>query len=198
LALRGVSRTDPDYFPAKILAKLAEQRWQGLTPELVKQPVFARSESHALPGAFVMGATIDPQHAPDSLANARKVMDSLIATLATAAELDRAKTEAIGEVSGQLSKPESFPDPWLDADTYHLSALQDQVAILRSVTAQDVQRVASRLFKDSRVASVIAGDTLPLKAALQGRFQFEVLGEIATPTPAPKPAASPKTKDGPG
>ena len=194
LALRGVSRTDPDYFPAKILAKLAEQRWQGLTPELVKQPVFARSESHALPGAFVMGATIDPQHAADTLANARKVMESLIATPATAAEMDRAKTEAIGEVSGQLSKPEAFPDPWLDLDTYHLSELQDQVALLRSVTAQDVQRVASRLFKDPRLASVIAGDTLPLKAALQGRFQYEVLGEIATPTPAPKPAATPKTK----
>ena len=198
LAVRGVSRTDPDYFPAKVLAKLAEQRWQGLTPELVKQPVFARSESHALPGAFVMGATIDPQHAADTLANARKVMEALIATPATAAELERAKTEAIGEISGQLAKPEAFPDPWLDLDTYHLSALQDQVALLRSVTAQDVQRVASRLFKDPRLASVIAGDTLPLKAALEGRFQYEVLGEIATPTPAPKPAATPKTKDGPG
>lgn len=198
LAVRGVSRTDPDYFPAKILAKLAEQRWQGLTPELVKQPVFARSQSHALPGAFVMGATIDPQHAADTLANARKVMESLMATPATAAELDRAKTEAIGEVSGLLSKPESFPDPWLDVETYHLSGLQDQVALLRSVTAQDVQRIASRLFKEPRLASVIAGDTLPLKAALQGRFPFEVLGEIATPTPAPKPAATPGTKTGPG
>jgi zinc protease len=32
LAMRGVSRTDPDYFTAKVLAKIAEQRWQGLTP----------------------------------------------------------------------------------------------------------------------------------------------------------------------
>lgn len=198
LAVRGVSRTDPDYFPAKILAKLAEQRWQGITPELVKQPVFARSQSHALPGAFVFGATIDPQHAADSLANARKVMDSLMATPATAAELDRAKTEAIGEASTMLSKPEAFPDPWLDVDTYHLPALQDQVALLRSVTAQDVQRIATRLFKDPRLASVIAGDTLPLKAALQGRFQYEVLGEIATPAPSPKPAAAPGTKTNPG
>jgi predicted Zn-dependent peptidase len=198
VAVRGVSRTDPDYFPAKILAKLAEQRWQGLTPELVKQPVFAISESHALPGAFVMGATIDPQHAADTLANARKVMDSLIATPATAAELDRARTEAIGEISGPLSKPEAFPDPWLDLATYHLSAVQDQIALLRAVTAQDVQRIASRLFKEPRLASIIAGDTLPLKAALQGRLQFEVLGEIATPAPAPKPAATPGTKTSPG
>lgn len=198
VAVRGVSRTDPDYFAAKILAKLAEQRWQGLTPELVKQPVFARSDSHALPGAFVMGAAVNSQTAADSLANARKVMDSLISTPATAAELDRAKTEAIGEISGSLSKPEAMPDPWLDLATYHLSATQDEIAMLRSVTAQDIQRIATRLFKDASMASVVAGETSPLKAALEGRFKYEVLGEIATPTPSPKPPATPAKKDGPG
>jgi predicted Zn-dependent peptidase len=198
LAVRGVSRTDPDYFPARVLAKLAEQRWQGLTPELVKRPVFARSESYALPGAFVMGATVEAQTAADALANARKVMDSLMTTPATAAELERAKTEAVGEISVPLTKPEALPDPWLDVDTYHLPSVQDSVALMRSVTAQDVQRVANRLFKNATIASVIAGDTLPLKAALQGRFQYEVVGEIATPTPSPKPPATPGTKDSPG
>ncbi|HET8783258.1 MAG TPA: insulinase family protein [Pyrinomonadaceae bacterium] len=198
VAVRGVSRTDPDYFTAKILAKLAQQRWQGLTPELAKQPVFARSESHALPGAFVMGAAVNSQTAADSLANVRKVMDSLMSTAATAAELERAKTEAIGEVSGLLSKPDAMPDPWLDLDTYHLSATQDQIALLRGVTAQDVQRIATRLFKDASMATVIAGETSPLKAALEGRFQYEVLGEIATPTPSPKPPATPGKKEGPG
>jgi len=197
LAMRGVSRTDPDFFPAKVLAKLAEQRWQGLTPELAKQPVFARSESHALPGAFVMGAAVNTQTAADSLANARKVMDSLMATPATAAELERAKTEVINEISAMITKPEAAPDPWLDLDTYHLSALQDQIVLLRSVTAQDIQRVATRLFKDAAPASVIAGDLLQLKPALEGRIQYEVLGEIATPTPAPKPPATPVKKDSP-
>ena len=198
LAMRGVSRTDPDYFTAKVLAKIAEQRWQGLTPELVKQPVFVRSDSYTLPGVFVMGATINTQSAADALANARKVMDSLMTTPATAAELDRARTEAIGEISGTLSKPESFPDPWLDLDTYHLSALQDPIALLKAVTVPDIQRIATRLFKDPSPASVILGETAPLKAALQGRFQYEVMGEIATPTPSPKPPATPGTKDGPG
>ena len=197
LAVRGVSRTDPDYFPAKVLAKLAEQRWQGLTPQLAKQPVFARSESHALPGTFVMGTAVSTEAVPDSLANARKVLDSLMNTAATAAELERAKSDTIADVSGPLSKPDALPDPWLDLDTYHLSTIQDQTALLRSVTAQDIQRVATRIFKDALVASIIAGDTLPLKAVLQGRFQYEVLGEIATPTPSPKPPAKPGTKDNP-
>jgi zinc protease len=197
LAVRGVSRTDPDYFPAKVLAKLAEQRWQGLTPELVKQPVFARSESNALPGAFIMGTAVNAEAVADSVANARKVLDSLMTTPATAAELDRARTDAISEVAGPLSKPEAFPDPWLDRDTYHLSTLQDQTALLRAVTAEDLQRVATRLFKNAALASIIAGETSPLKAALQGRFQYEVLGEIAIPTPTPKRPATPGTKDSP-
>ncbi|HEU4766772.1 MAG TPA: insulinase family protein [Pyrinomonadaceae bacterium] len=198
VATRGVSRTDPDFFPAKVLAKLAEHRWQGLTPELAKQPVFVRSESHALPGAIVMGAAVNVQTAADLLANARKVMDSLMSTPATAAELERAKTEVINEISGKLAKPDAAPDPWLDMDTYHLSAIQDQVAMLRSVTTQEIQRVANRLFKDAALASVIAGDVLQLKPALEGRFLYEVLGEIATPAPAPKPSPTPVKKDSPG
>lgn len=124
-------------------------------------------------------------------------MDSLMTTPATDAELARAKTEAIGEISSLVSKPEALPDPWLDLDTYHLSATQDQIALLRSVTAQDLQRVANRLFKNATVASVIAGDSMPLKAALQGRFQYEVFGEIATPIPPAKPQSTPGAKDSP-
>lgn len=197
LAVRGVSRTDPDFFPARMLAKVAEHRWQGLTPELAKQPVFVRSESYALPGAFVMGAAVNTQNAADALTNAKKVMETLMTTPPTAAELERAKTELTSEVVTLLSKPESAPDPWLDVDTYHLTNVQDQAAMLRSVTAQDIQRVANRLFKDAALASVVAGETLQLKAALEGRFPYEVLGEIATPTPAPKPPATPVKKDSP-
>jgi hypothetical protein len=63
--------------------------------------------------------------------------------------------------------------------------------MLRSVTAADVQRVAGRLFKEGAIASVVAGETAPLKAALQGHIQFEVLGEITAPAPAPKTPAKP-------
>jgi hypothetical protein len=61
LAVRGVSRSDPDYYVANVLAKLAQQRWQGTAPELASQPIFARSDAYVLPGAFVMGATVKPQ-----------------------------------------------------------------------------------------------------------------------------------------
>jgi len=143
-----------------------------------------------------MGATVTDLTAADSLANARKVLDSLITTAPTPAELDRARNEVIGETAALLAKPDAQPDPWLDAETYHLSAPQDQVALLRAVTAPEVQRVANRLFNKT-IVSLAAGETAPLKAALQGRFQYEVLGEIATPAPTPKPPTKPSGSDKP-
>ena len=197
LAVRGVSRSDTDFHTALVLAKVAQHRWQASAPELSKQPVFAKTDAHVLPGAFVMGATVTELTAGDSLANARKVLDSLMSTPATAEELERARTEVINEISAVLAKPDALPDPWLDADTYRLSTPQDQIALLRSVTAAEVQRVANRLF-NKNIASVVAGESAALKAALQGRFQYEVLGEIAAPAPSQKPPTKPASNNNPG
>ena len=196
LAVRGVSRSDRDFAAATVLARVAQNRWQALAPELAKQPVFARNDAYVLPGAFVMGAAVNEMTVADTLAKARKVIDSLMSTPPTGEELERARTEVINEITPIITKPEALPDPWLDADTYRLSAPQDQIALLRSVTATEVQRVANRLFNKT-IVSVAAGETEPLKAALQGRYQFEVLGEIAAPAPAPKTPAKPASNDNP-
>jgi zinc protease len=197
LATRGVARSDTDFHTALILAKVAQHRWEATSPELSKQPVFARADAHVLPGAFVMGATVTELTAVDSLANARKVLDSLMSTPATAEELERARSEVINEISSNLAKPDALPDPWLDADTYRLSTPQDQTALLRSVTAAEIQRVANRFF-NKPIVSVVAGESAALKAALQGRFQFEVFGEIAAPAPSQKPPTKPASNINPG
>jgi zinc protease len=197
LAARGVARSDPDFAVANVLARVAQHRWEAISPELARKPVFVRTDAYVLPGAFVMGATVTDLTAADSLANAKKVLDSLMTTAATAEEMDRAKNEVINETAAMLAKHDALADPWLDADTYRLSAPQDLIALLRSVTASEVQRVANRLFNKS-IVSLVAGETAPLKAALQGRFQYEVLGEIATPAPAPKPSAKPTGSVNPG
>src|SRR5215213_7616232 len=196
LAARGVSRADTDYPIALVLARVAQHRWQASTPELSKQPVFVRSNAYVLPGDFVMGATVNELTVADSLANARRVIDSLMMTPATTAELDRVKTELIGELSTVLVKPDAIADPWLDSDTYRLSAPQDQLVLLRAVTAPDIQRVANRLFNKT-IVSVVAGESAPLKAALQGHHQYEVLGEIAAPVPSQKPPTKPANNHNP-
>jgi len=110
--------------------------------------------------------------------------------------LERAKNEVINEVGPIVTRPDALADPWLDADTYRLSTPQDQIALLRSVTASEVQRVANRLFNKT-IVSVVAGETAPVKAALHGRYQYEVLGEVATPAPSPKPPAKPASNVNP-
>jgi zinc protease len=197
LAARGVSRSDADYPIAMVLARVAQHRWEATSPELAKHPVFVRSDAYVLPGALVMGAAVTELTVADSLANARKVIESMMTTPATSDELERAKNELIGDVMTLQSKPDALADPWLDADTYRLSAPQDQIALLRAVTPADVQRVAQRLFNKS-IVSVVTGETAPLKAALQGRYQYEVLGEIATPAPSQKPPTKPANNNNPG
>jgi zinc protease len=197
LATRGVSRSDTDYPIAMVLARVAQHRWQASTPELSKQPVFVRSNAYVLPGDFVMGATVNELTAADSLANAKKVIESLMTTAATPDEIERARNELIGEVMTIQSKPDALADPWLDADTYRLSAPQDQIALIRNVTPADIQRVANRLF-NKPIVSVVAGESAPLKAALQGRYQYEVLGEIAAPAPSQKPPTKPAKNINPG
>ncbi|HEX5603817.1 MAG TPA: pitrilysin family protein [Pyrinomonadaceae bacterium] len=197
LAARGVSRSDTDYTIATVLARVAQNRWQASTPELAKQPVFVRSNAYVLPGDFVMGATVNEMTAADSLANAKKVIESLMTTAATPDEIERAKNDVIGDVMTRLAKPDALADPWLDADTYRFSAAQDQIALLRNVTPADVQRVANRLFNKT-IVSLVAGESAPLKAALQGRYQYEVLGEIATPAPSQKPPTKPANNINPG
>jgi predicted Zn-dependent peptidase len=197
LAVRGLARSDSDFAASTVMARLAQQRWQAMAAELANQPMFSRSDAHVLPGAFVMGTAVSTEKAVDALANARKVIESLVNTPATPAELERAKSEIVNEAVVTGTKPEMVPDPWLDVDTYRLNAVQDQAAMLRAVTAADIQRVATRLFKNAAIASVVAGESEQLKAALQGRVQYEVLGEIATPAPSPKPPAKPSTNSNP-
>src|SRR5215211_7107482 len=88
LAVRGVSRSDADFHTALVLARVAQHRWEAAAPELNKQPVFVKTDAHVLPGAFIMGATVTELSAVDALANARKVLDSLMSTPPTAEELE--------------------------------------------------------------------------------------------------------------
>jgi len=191
VAMRGLARADPDAMAAFVVATIAKHKWEELVPELTKRPIFVRNEAHVLPGIFVMGAAVSSPAVADTIAAARKVFDTLTKTPVTPAELVRARSEIEAETYSQMAKPEGLVDSWLDLDTFHLVAVDDQLAVLRGLSPADIQRVANRLFLDAAVASVIVGDTQQLKTALQGRQQFEVMGEIAAPSPSPKPQNKP-------
>lgn len=192
IAMRGLSQLDPDNASASVLAKIFQYRWAAEFPDIARKPTSARSESHTLPGQFVIGTAIESAKVADAISSARKTLSSLIDTPPTANEIERARKEIFAEK--KQPGPESLGDPWLDMDTYHLTSPIDETTALNGVTPTSVQRVAAKLFKDSAKATVVVGDVTQLKSALQGHEGVEVLGEVTPPPMKQKTPAKPNFK----
>ena len=188
IALRGLSKSDPDALLSDVVAQIAQNRLQAAVPNSPKTPVFVRSNRYLLPGIFVLGASAENNSVLSVTTISSKILESLATTPVTAAELKQAVDAVVVENSDSRD-PDRKPDRWLDIDTYRLSS--DRALSLLSTTPSDVQRVAARLFKDRAIATVIAGEVDSLKPILQGHITFEVMGDIPTPAPSPKPATKP-------
>lgn len=180
LAVRGLGRSDRDFQAATLLTVVARQRWEKLSPEISRRPVFVRHEAHVLPGIFVMGAGVDNLMVAQTLKKAREVMQSLTASPISSAELDQAKAEVMMQVAKELARPEGIARTWLDADTFGLTG--DQATLWNSVTTADLQRVAAKLFRDAPVASIVLGDSKQLQAALEPSMKVELMGELERST----------------
>ncbi len=195
LAVRGLSRQDADAQAAALLAIVARQRWLKSIPELSRTPVYVRHGALALPGMFVMGASVDTLLAGKTLASAKEIMQALASSPVAAAELEQAKNELITLFSNQLAKPDGVADAWLDGDTYGLPSVAEQMRALRAVTAGDLQRVATRLVHDGAFASVILGNSEVVKAQIERYGKVEIMGEIATKNePGTEPKSAPKSE----
>jgi len=164
---------------------VARQRWEKAFPEITRFPIFVRHEGHVLPGMFVMGAGVDTLLVGRTLASAHEVVQSLIKTPVSTAELDQAKAELRSQLTKDLSRPEGVARIWLDADTFALQPVVDPILSLNAVTPADLQRVAAKLFRAS-FAAVVLGDSKQLKAALEPNTKVELMGEVerAAPTPS--------------
>jgi len=207
IAVRGLTRSDSDSHIVDLLAHVAAKRWLAETPELLAKPYFVRHEPHALPGMFVMGAAINSKSAASVLINARKVLESLVSTPVSTAELEEARNEVLLQLNNQLARPETMVDAWLDLDTFRVAPIPEQIQKVRNASPADLKRVASRLFQGAPVASIVLGNAEELKSVLEGQIQSEVMGQVpkpisdpsganpgANPTPAPsepKPATTP-------
>ena len=190
LAVRGLSRQDADAPAAAVLAVVARQRWTRLIPELARSPVYVRHGALALPGIFVMGASVDTVLAGKTLSSAKEVMQSLASSPVTVVELEQAKNELVTLAGNQLAKPDGVADAWLDGDTYGLSSVAERMRALSGVTAADIQRAATRLILGGAFASVVLGNSEVVKAQIERYGKVEIMGEI---TPKSEPGTEPKS-----
>jgi zinc protease len=169
LAVRGLARGDTDGLPAELLALIARNRWQAALPELSN--VSVRHEAHLLPGMFVFSATAPLASASKAVSAAQDVMRKLSQAPPVADEFERARTMVAARLSQQLSQPSGLAEAWLDVDTFKSPRPSTVSTLIGSYTPADVQRVATRLFKDAAAASVVVGNSEQLKAQFPGNVQ---------------------------
>jgi len=181
LAVRGLARADVDALSAELLALIARSRWQAAMPELSN--VSVRHEAHLLPGMFVFSATAPQASASKAVAAAQDIMRKLSQATPTADEFERARTMLNAQLSQQLSQPAGLAEAWLDMDTFKSPRPNTVSTLITRYTPADVQRVATRLFKDAPAATIVVGNSEQLKA----QFPANVETKANTATPPAKP-----------
>jgi zinc protease len=183
LAVRGLARSDRDAAAASVLAQIVRARWQAASPDL--SSTFARHEAQALPGAFVLGASVPTASAARAITAGQQVLQALAQTGPGTGELESARSEALADINRQASQPELLAGIWLDVERFKLVAASAQASLIGSLTVADIQRVAGRLFKDASMATVVVGNAEQLKTSLGSRV------EVQNDKPAIKTAAEP-------
>ena len=179
LAVRGLSRSDPDAVKASILAKVARARWQAAMPELSTAVV--RHEAHALSGEFVFAAKVAPASAAKAIAAARQVMTALTESDPSSTETAR----ALPDDQTRSSPAEALAEDFIDTETYKLPGPMDRPDPVR-IPAADIRRTAARLFGNSApLAIVVLGNA----AELQTQLGYKI--ELRTNTPEAKPPTTP-------
>ena len=181
LAVRGLARADVDALSAELLALIARSRWQAAVPEL--SSVSVRHEAHLLPGMFVFSATAPQASASKAVAAAQDIMRKLSQAPPSADEFERARTMLNGQLSQQLSQPAGLAEAWLDMDTFKSPRPNTVSTLITRYTPADVQRVATRLFKDAPAATIVVGNSEQLKAQFPGNVETKA----NTATPPAKP-----------
>jgi predicted Zn-dependent peptidase len=151
-AMRGLARSDKDFYASQILANILQNRVQMREGK----NSFVRVNSNILPSLVVIGAsswnvgTIKKVGSQIALpAEMNTYQNNFLKEPVKADEFEKAKS-AFAE---KMNKPDLL-DYWLDAETYKLGSVKDDWQKYQSVTAADVQRVLEKLQKEA-VASVL-------------------------------------------
>ena len=154
LSLRGVARRDPDRFAVDILTSvLGDGMGSRLFQEIRERRGLAyavdASSSHLRDtGALVVYAGVPPEKADQALTAIVAELDRLRRRLVTRSELERAKEYTKGRLLLGLETPAANAG-WVGSQVVQgLDVLTPEqwIAALDAVTADDVRRVARRLF----------------------------------------------------
>ncbi len=154
LSLRGVARRDPDRYAVDVLtAILGDGMGSRLFQEIREKRGLAysvdASSSHLRDtGSFVIYAGVPPERAEEALGAIIEQLDRMRKRLVSDAELERGKEYTKGRLVLGLETPAANAG-WVGsqaAQGLEIITPDEWIAGLEAVTAEDVRRVARRLF----------------------------------------------------
>jgi predicted Zn-dependent peptidase len=138
-ALRGTARSAKDMVAAELFARVIEARLRARVPAELSQSVFAKSETHVLPGWVVIGFAGKKNEIGNGNGKieANELISKALREPVTDAEFQAARSAAAAGWSKR--SPDQF---WLDADTYGTVPQTDRAAF-DNATIADVRNFMS-------------------------------------------------------
>ncbi|MGQ9683514.1 MAG: M16 family metallopeptidase [Anaerolineae bacterium] len=178
LSLRGVSRRDPDRYAVSIMTAILGD---GMGSRLFQEIREKRGLAYAVDasgaylldtGSFVVYAGVPPERAQEALKAILEQLDRMRRRLVTAAELERGKEYTKGRLLLGLETP-SANAGWIGSQVVQgleVITPEEWIARVDAVTAEDVRRVARRLFDGAALQLALVGpfeDVKPFEPLLK-------------------------------
>lgn len=165
MAMPGVSRDDPDWYPALVLAHILGGGQQSrLFTEVRERRGLAYSISTGLRTATKAALlTISTANANEHVAEALRLIRLELARLRSepvgAEELADAKTYLSGSLALSLDSSGAIAGLLhsLQVDRLPRDILDKRAGLIAAVTAEDINRVARRLLRDEAITTVVVG-----------------------------------------
>lgn len=143
-ALRGFARSDKDFYASQILRMILQDRFQSREGNTA----FVRQDVRAMPGYYIFGVSqwnleqIKRDGETIALPAIKDYQNNFLKDAVKQAEFDKAKA-AVAK-----SNQTDLINSWLDAETYKLTSVKDDLQNAQNVTLADVQRVLEKLQKE--------------------------------------------------
>jgi len=165
LSVQGMGRRDPDRYAADIMNTALGR---GMSSRLFKEVRERRGLAYSVGsgstryrdvGAVSISAGVTREHQEEALQVIVAELQRLVTEPMSPEELARTKDYAAGAFRLSLETPMSFAQRW-GSQLLHDGELEPAdvtVARLRAVTAEDLQRVAARLFESPKFSLAVVG-----------------------------------------
>ncbi len=165
IGMRGVSRKDPERFPAMIMNAVLGR---GMSSRLFKEVRERRGLAYSIgsgivryndTGMLTISAGVSPEKQTEATKVIREELTKLAEERVGEEELTKARDYTIGSFRLGLESPMALSQRAGEQLLLlgEIESIEDVVAQFEAVTAEDVQRISQRLFRDENMCMAVVG-----------------------------------------